>query len=142
MVIERRRARRLKVNLPIRIDYPGSPKIYSQTENISILGTYVRADHQIPLGTKLSITIEIPPYTDDLSLTGNVMCRGDVFRCDFVKEMDLKRFYGLGIFFVDFSDEKDKDKLSKYIDFLMLKEKEDIKKALRLWRKRRRKRLT
>jgi len=138
MVIERRRARRIKVNLPIRINYPRNPKICTQTENISILGTYVKVESQIPLGTKLDIIIEIPPYTEDFSLIGNVRCRGDVFRCDLVEEKNRQRLYGLGIFFFDFSDEQDRDKLSKYIDFLILKEKEDIKQALQRWRKKRR----
>ena len=120
------------------MNYPASQQIYTQTENINILGTYVETEQKIPLGTKVDITIEIPVYTNDSSLTGNVRCRGDIFRCNLAKETGKERFYGLGIFFTDFSDEEDRNKLTKYIDFLILKEKEEIKKALKIWRKKRR----
>jgi len=141
MATEKRRERRLRVNLPIRISYAGSPEIYSQTENISRLGTYAEIEQEIPLGMHLDMTIGVPAYTDDLSLIGNVKCRGDVFRCNLVREVGLRKFYGLGIFFTDFSNEQDRDKLSKYINFLIAKEQEDVKQATARWREKRRKRL-
>lgn len=137
MAIERRRARRIKVNLPMRISYPGNPQICTQTENISILGAYVEIGQQIPLGTELHIIIEIPAYTNETSLTGDVNCRGNVFRCNLIQGREPEKIYGLGIFFTDFFSEEDRNKLSKYIDFLILKEQEDIKIALKKWRDKR-----
>jgi len=138
--IEKRREKRLKVRLPIRISYPETTEIYSHTENISRLGTYIEIEREIPLGVHLDIAIEVPAYTDDWSLKGTVRCKGDVFRCNLVREQESTRFYGLGIFFTNFSNEQDRDILSKYIDFLIVKEKQDIKQAMLLWRTKRRKR--
>ena len=140
MVREKRRERRLKARLPIRISCPDSPQIFTQTENISRLGAYIEIEQEIPLGVHLDITIEIPAYTNDSALIGAVRCKGDVFRCNLVREIESKRFYGLGIFFTDYSGEQDRNKLSKYIDFLIFKEQEDIKQATQRWRERRRKR--
>ena len=140
MVTEKRRERRLKVRLPISISYPDSPPIYAQTENISRLGTYAGIEQEIPLGVHLDIVIEIPAYSNDSSLTGNVRCRGDVFRCSLTREVEARRIYGLGIFFTDFFSEEDRNKLSKYIDFLIIKEQEDIKQGIKRWREKRRKR--
>ncbi len=126
--------------MPIRISYPGGPEVYSQTENISRLGTYVEIEREIPLGVHLDMTMEIPAYTNDSSLVGNIKCRGDVFRCNFIREAESKKFFGLGIFFTGFPDEQDRNKLSKYIDFLIFKEQEDIKQGLQRWRRKRRKR--
>ncbi len=136
MVTERRREKRINARLPIRISYPDSPPIYIQTEDISRKGIYAEIERQIPLGVRLDIAIEIPTYTNELSLIGGVRCRGDVFRCNLIREVESKRFYGLGVLFTDFSDEKDKNKLLKYIDFLILKE-QDIKQAIKRWSKRR-----
>jgi len=140
MAKEKRRERRIRVSLPIRITYPDNPPIYTHIENISLLGTYVEIEQEIPLGVKLDITIEIPSYKNNPSLIGNVRCQGDVFRCNLVREVESKRLYGLGIFFTNFSEEEDRNKLSKYIDFLVLKEKEDIKQAMRIWREKRKRR--
>ena len=72
-------------------------------------------------------------------MTGKIRCQGDVFRCDVVGEVQLKRIYGIGIFFVSFAQDLDRNKLSQYIDFLIVKEQEEIKQALQQWRKKRRK---
>ena len=140
MVAERRKERRLRAKLPLRISYPDNPPIDSHTENISRLGTYFEIEQEIPLGIKLDMTIEVPVYTNGLPLIANVRCRGDVFRCSLVKEVESKRSYGLGVFFTDFSDEEDRNKLSKYIDLLIFKEKEDIKQGIQRWKEKRRKR--
>ncbi len=140
MVIEKRRERRLKVRLPVRITYPQGGTIFTHTENISRLGTYVEIDREIPLGVHLDMVIDIPAYTSALSLTGELRCWGDVFRCNLIGEIDSNKIYGVGIFFTDFFSPQDRDKLSKYIDFLILKEQEDIKQAIQRWRGKRRKR--
>lgn len=138
MVIERRRERRIKVRLPITISPPHSPPVNAYTENISLLGTYLEIEREIPLGTKLDISIEVPPYSNNSSLTGSVRCAGDIFRCDLAREIESRKLYGHGIFFTGFSTAEDRDKLSKYVDFLIRKEQEEIKQAMQQWRKRRR----
>ena len=140
MVTEKRRERRLKIKLPLSVSYPDNPPIYAQTENISRLGTYAGVGQEIPLGAHLDMVIEIPAYTNDSSLTGNVRCRGDVFRCSLISEIESRKTYGLGIFFTEFFSEEDRSKLSKYIDFLILKEQEEIKEGIKRWREKRRKR--
>ena len=139
MVTERRRERRLRVRIPIRISYPDNPPIYGQTENISRLGTYVEIEQEVFLGAKADVILDLPAYTNDSSLTGDVRCSADVFRCSLIKEVDLKKLYGLGIFFTDFFEQEDRNKLSKYIDFLILKEQENIKQAMQRWREKRKK---
>ena len=89
------------------------------------------------MGKKLEIVIEIPDYANDSSLAGQIKCRGDVFRCDLSKIVESKRIYGLGIFFTAFYDEGDRNKLAKYIDYLILKEEDKIKKATKLWEEKR-----
>ena len=140
MVTEKRRERRLKVGLPVIIGCSDRPLIYAKTNNISRLGTYIEIDQDIALGVHLDIKIEIPAYTNDLSLIGEVRCKGDVFRCSSVIEIESRRIFGLGIFFTDFSSEEDRNKLSRYIDFLILKEQEDIKQGIKRWREKRRRR--
>lgn len=134
---ERRREKRLRARLPVRIGDADGQQIYARTENISILGTYIEIEQEIPLGKKIDLSIEIPSYTNDSFLTGNVGCRGDVFRCDLIKEIESRSFYGVGIFFIDFPDGQDRNKLLKYIEFLILKEQENIKRAMRQWREKR-----
>ncbi|MFH1339514.1 MAG: PilZ domain-containing protein [Candidatus Omnitrophota bacterium] len=138
MVTERRRERRIKVRLPITMSPPDSAPINAYTENISLLGTYLEIEREIPLGTKLDMTIEVPPYSGNSSLTGSVRCGGDVFRCNLAREFESRKLYGHGIFFTGFSTGGDRNKLSKYVDFLIRKEQEDIKQAMQQWRKRRR----
>ena len=140
MVNERRKERRIRARLPIRINRADNPPIYIQTENISLLGTYVELENELTLGEKLDITVEIPAYTNNVSLTGDIRCRGDVFRSKLVTGAGLRKVYGLGIFFADFYTEQDRNKLSEYIDFLIHKEQQDVKQAMLRWRKKRRKR--
>lgn len=92
------------------------------------------------MGVKADIILDLPAYSNDLSLIGNVRCSGDVFRCSLLKEVGSKKLYGMGIFFTDFFEQEDRNKLSKYIDFLILKEQENIKQAMQRWREKRRNR--
>lgn len=136
-VLEKRKERRVKVNLPIKIVYRNNPEVVARTENISGLGAYVEIDREISPGTQLDITLEVPVYTENLSLAGEVKCKGNIFRCNLVREFGSKRYYGIGIFFTDFLDETNKNKLFRYIDFLILKDGQDVKKGLKRWRDKR-----
>jgi hypothetical protein len=137
MIIEKRKERRRKVNLPIRIIFRNKPQIIGQIGNISRLGAYVEIDKDIPVGSDIDIIFEIPIYTKDLSLTGEVRCEGNIFRSNLVREFRSKKYYGMGIFFTNFAEQLDRDKLSKYIDFLILKEDEDIQAGIKRWREKR-----
>lgn len=147
MVIERRKERRIKVNLPIKIVYPalsaterscrvGKGGIYrngfavvGRTENLSRIGTYVEIDRNIPVGTDIDMTLESPK--------GVISGKGNIFRCNLVREVGSRKYYGIGIFFTDFLKETDRDKLSEYIDSLIADEDRNIKKGLKRWRKKR-----
>ena len=137
---ERRREKRIRVSLPIQISYSGNPPIQARTENISLLGTYLEMKQEIPLGTKLDIVVDVPDYTADSRMSGKVRCRGDVFRCNFLKQEGQERIYAFGIFFINFIDDLDRERLARYIDFLLIREQEKIEQALKMWKEKRRKR--
>lgn len=136
-VIDKRKERRIKVNLSIKLAYQNNRQVRAATENISRLGTYVEIGRKIPPGTSLDITLEIPVYGEDPSLAGEAKCKGDVFRCNLIKEDESKKYYGIGIFFTDFPQETDRDKLSQYIDFLIRQEDKSIKAGAKRWHKKR-----
>lgn len=129
MAIEKRKGRRIRVSLPIKIAYQHNRSIIANTENISMLGTYIEIDRQIPLGTNLDISLNIPAYTKNLSLTGEARCQGNIFRCNPARESGAEKYYGIGIFFTNFLNEADKGKLSRYLDFLAAKEEKNIKEG-------------
>ena len=137
MAAERRKERRLKANIPIKIMGKNSLEIFTRTENISFLGAYIEVDRQIPTGTEVEVELEIPHYSEDLSLAGEVKCKGDVFRCSLVSESDAIKYYGVGIFFTDFHLAEDRDRLHGYIDFLIENEEQEINEGLRRLRYRR-----
>lgn len=119
---ERRRHRRIDVALAITIRFDHQ-KISSLTKNISILGAYVEAKHQIPIGTVLNIEIKVPKTAK--AKTGQadeIKCMGITFRCQPVGVLEAKELYGLGIFFRSFLEGGEK-KLSKYIEHILLEEK-------------------
>jgi hypothetical protein len=137
MAIEKRKERRIKVSLPIKIIYKNNIKILGNTENISRLGAYVEVDKEIPAGMDVDINLEIPAYTEDLSLTGAVRCKGNIFRCNLTKESEPKKYYGIGVFFTNFLKQIDRDKLSRYIDFLILQEEKGVREGIRRLRDKR-----
>lgn len=134
---EKRKERRIKVNLPIRIIYRNNPQIIGTIGNISRLGAYAEIDKDIPVGEGIDITFQIPVYTKDVSLTGEVRCEGNIFRSNLAREFRSKKYYGMGIFFTNFMKQLDRDKLSKYIDSLVLKEDQDIQAGIKRWREKR-----
>jgi hypothetical protein len=137
MGIEKRKERRISVELPIRIAFENNPEIRDTTGNISRLGAYVEIGSEIPVGTDVAVTLEIPFYAKDPLLSGEVKCKGNIFRSDVVKEISSKKYYGIGIFFTDFSTQFDKDKLSKYVDFLIVKEEQGLQAGIKRWKEKR-----
>ncbi len=137
MAAERRKERRLKANIPIKITGKNNLEIFTRTENISFLGAYVEVDRQVPTGTEVEVVLEIPHYSEDLSLAGEVKCKGDVFRCSLVSESSTVKYYGVGVFFTEFYLSEDRDRLHGYIDFLIENEEQEIHEGLRRLRYRR-----
>ncbi|MBU4346627.1 MAG: PilZ domain-containing protein [Candidatus Omnitrophica bacterium] len=137
MVLEKRKERRIRVSLPITILYQDKRKVLGKIENMSRLGTYAEINKEIRIGTDIEIILTIPVYTKDLSLSGKIRCKGKIFRCNLLREAESQKYYGIGIFFTEFLEQDDKDKLSKYIDFLILNEDRNIKKGLKQWRAKR-----
>lgn len=138
MPIEKRKERRIKVSLPMKIVFRDN-EIICNTGNLSRLGAYAEIDREIPPGAGLEIALTIPPYSGDPSLSGEARCKGNVFRCGPVREENSKKYYGAGIFFTGFSAPEDRDKLSRYIDYLILREEKGLKEGVMQWRKKRRK---
>jgi len=132
MGIEKRRGRRIRVRLPIRISYGGAHTITAETQNISPLGTYVEIGQQIPLGTDVDIILKILPYPGSFSSNQEVKCQGGIFRCNLVGEVESRKIYGIGVFFTDFQNPEEQNKLSRYIEFLTSKEANDIKAGAQL----------
>ncbi len=136
MVSEKRKEHRIKTSLPIRINYKGS-EVSGTTGNISRLGAYAEIGRHIPVGQDIDIIIAIPDYAQDLSLTGQVRCKGNIFRSSVVRQVNSIKYYGTGIFFTKFSEDTDKGKLSNYIDFLLSQEGRGIKEGIKRWRNKR-----
>ena len=156
---ENRKEHRFKVVLPIRITYGGN-EIISRTENLSRLGTYTEINREIPTGENVDVTlvlpaygfgygkpnhcspthglgymesqtIALPAYTQDLSPTEEVKCQGNVFRSALLRQSATNKYYGVGIFFMVFTEDKHREKLSDFIEYLAVKEEQEIKVGLK-----------
>jgi len=133
MGVERRKERRLRANLPIKL-ISGGEEFLTRTENISALGAYMEAEHTIPVGADVDLILEIPLYSKDTSLSGEVRCKGSVFRSSVIREFQTGKFYGIGVFFTTFLRDEDKKKLFSYVDYLIQSEEQDIKEGLKKWK--------
>ncbi|UCB56508.1 MAG: PilZ domain-containing protein [Candidatus Omnitrophota bacterium] len=130
---ERRRRRRVDVALAIKIEY-NTEKIITRTKNISVLGTYLEIDKEIPIGTALDIKVKIPK-TGHKKTVKEIDCAGVIFRSQPIASLGPTSQYGTGIFFRSFSGNGEKV-LSKYIDYVIEEEK---KKGKIYTRKRKKK---
>ena len=128
---EKRKEHRLKANIPIRISGGSGRELRGRTGNISRLGTYVESPEDLPAGQTVDMVLEIPAYTRDTSLTGEVRCEGTVFRSSPVRSAAGGQSYGLGIFFTDFAGLRDKEKVSLFVDHLIVMEEKEIKEGLK-----------
>jgi len=142
---ESRRGRRVGVALPALLAY-GNDQLATRTENVSLLGSYVHVEREIPIGTAVNVTLDLPPTSGG----GSAQCQGIVVRCESIGPA----LYGLGLFFNQFLGESEA-KLDHLIDELLKKQteeatryfeererlrKERLKKKLEEKRKKRRKR--
>lgn len=127
---ERRRRKRIDVALALTIGY-NEGKITAKTKNISLLGTYIEINKEIPVGTKLNIEIDIPLRGPEKSIrSGQANSEGVVFRSKPLISLQGKSSYGTGIFFRSFS-QKDERMLANYIDYVLLQEKKTGKIFMR-----------
>ena len=120
---ERRRRQRIDVALPIKIEY-NKQRLLAETKNISVLGTYLETDKEIPIGIALDIEIEIPNL--NLRETGErkqISCKGAAFRCQPIVSEESKNRYGIGIFFRSFARGEEKA-ISKCIEYFLQQESE------------------
>lgn len=115
---ESRRGRRVRVILPARL-VCGAETLSSQTENISLLGTYVEVGKEIPAGTPATVTLDLPPSNGG----GSVQCQGIVVRCESLRP----GVFGLGIFFNQFLGDGE-TRLDQLIDELLKKQNEEARR--------------
>jgi hypothetical protein len=131
MSIEKRKEHRLRANVPIKVKLNAGQEFIGRTQNISRLGTYVEADKEVRSGIIVSVTLELPGDTEKFSSIEEVKCFGTVFRCNLLRETAGQKIYGIGIFFTEFANSSDREKLSGYVDYLIQKEEQDVKEGVR-----------
>jgi hypothetical protein len=119
---EKRKRQRIDVVLPIKLEY-NQKRLLAKTKNISVLGTYIEVGKAIPIGTAITIKINIPCAKSLKAKTNKeIKCAGTIFRCQPIASLESQKQYGIGIFFRFFFENGEKD-LSRYIDCLFLQEK-------------------
>lgn len=127
---ENRKEHRFKAVFPIRITYGGN-EIIGCTENLSRLGTYAEINREIPTGENVDVTLVLPVYTQDSFQHDEINCKGNVFRSVLLRQSATNKYYGVGIFFMVFSDDEHRKKLSNFVEYLFLKEEQEIKGGLK-----------
>ena len=132
---EARRGRRVRAILPAQL-VCGTEQYSTQTENVSLLGTYVQLEREIPSGTQAKLILDLSGTSEG----GQVQCEGVVVRCENLRP-DL---FGLGIFFNQFLEDGEA-KLDRLIDLLLKKQNEEAQRYFeerdRLRKERMRKKL-
>ncbi|MFA4984279.1 MAG: PilZ domain-containing protein [Candidatus Omnitrophota bacterium] len=135
--IEKRKERRIKISLPIRVVYQGG-EFKGVTGNISRLGTYAQIQKEIPVGAEVGVVLTITSAGRDSCAKDELRCNGNIFRADLARELNGKRYYGLGIFFTGFPEEKDRERLSDYVRYLISREEKAIKDGVKEWKRKKR----
>lgn len=118
---ERRRRKRVDVALPLKIEY-NKEWLPATIKNISILGAYVQAGKELPIGAELKVDLEIPSAAGVPTTMAHVSCTAVVFRCQFTGSGGEQGCFGTGIFFRSFH-KGGEEQLSRYIDRILLEEK-------------------
>ena len=129
---ERRRQRRIRLQLPVRLDYNDNEALAS-TKNISLLGTCLDVNKAILPGTRVALSLDIPKYIEDNNLTGEIKGEGAVVRCDPLEEGQQYTNYELGVFFSNFLGSGE-EKLSSYLDCMAKKEEKEIREWVTQYR--------
>jgi len=128
MVMERRKERRLRANVPVKIIYNGS-EFSGTTRNISNLGAYVETSREVPLGAEIEITLHIP--------RAKILCSASIFRSNAITRATGQDKYGLGLFFTHFDSIAEEAELQDYLDSLIAKEEQEAKRSLKNWSNKR-----
>lgn len=130
--LERRRQKRVKVQLPMRLDYDNNEALAS-TKNVSLLGACLNMDRQILPGTRIAMSLDIPKYVEDENLIGEVRGEGAVVRCDSVSAEGRPAGYELGVFFSNFLPPGE-EKLLNYLDHVSKEEEAQIRQWVEKYR--------
>lgn len=117
---ESRRGRRIGIALPALL-VCGNEQLTTQTENVSLLGTYVQVNREVPVGTPVRVTLDLS--SQPAGGGGNVECEGVVVRC----ENTQPGFYGLGLFFKQILGDGE-TRLGALIDELLRRQNEEAER--------------
>jgi len=130
--LERRRQKRIKVQLPVRMNFNNAEGLAS-TKNISLLGACLNMNRQVLPGTRVALSFEIPKYIDNDNLVGEVRGEGAVVRCDPDDAQSQTSGYELGVFFSNFLPPGE-DKLTQYLDHVAKEEEKQIRQWVEQYR--------
>lgn len=110
--VEKRLYPRLKRNLPIEVDF--GCKVL-ETKDISLSGIYFEVDKEIPLMTKVSVTLMLPFSENEKKVEKTIECKGIVVRSEPHISKDEIPCYDIAIFFNEIS-EKSKATIASFIE--------------------------
>ena len=111
MIKEKRQHPRLEKILPLKLSGRHSD-IVTQTKNLSCAGAYCSVSKELPLMTKLKVTLLLPEkHKNSKEGSRKVSCIGIVVRSQKSLQDD---FYDVAIFFEQIRD-KEKAKLEEYV---------------------------
>jgi len=103
---ERRKYPRITKSLPLKL-FRSDGNIVTQTVNLSCNGAYFSVDKDMPVMTKLEITILLPGKP--------IRCKGIVVRSEKSSSSRAKNAYNIAVFFHDIK-ENERHKLKGYIN--------------------------
>ena len=117
---EGRRGRRVRADLPAML-VAGNEQLATRTENVSLLGTFVQSEKDLPVGASVKVALDLPPGENREG--GNVQCQGIVVRTESIRP----GLYGLALFFNQFLADGE-EKLGRLIEELLEKQNEEAKR--------------
>lgn len=138
---DRRRQKRVKVQLPMRLDFNNTQGLAS-TKNISLLGACLNINKEVNPGTRVALSLNIPRYVEDDRMIGEIRGEGAVVRCHPETEQGQGKElsnYELGVFFSNFLPPGE-DKLIHYLDYVAEQEEQEVRKWVQQYRDRIKKR--
>ncbi len=112
-ITEKRSYPRIKRNLPLEIMDLAIEDIIA-TKDISSSGVNCLLNKEIPLMTKVGITLMLPFVENDKKLEKKVDCKGIVVR-SLSRTIENRPTYEIAIFFDDISD-KNRELISKFVE--------------------------
>jgi hypothetical protein len=116
----------------VRLNY-GNNEALALTKNVSLLGACVTMDKEIVPGTRVALSLDIPRYTDQNGLIGEVKGEGAIVRCDSIQEEGKLYSYELGVFFSNFLPPGE-EKLMGYLDHIAQQQEEEIRRWVQQYR--------